>query len=80
MEHLTMQQLEDLGFTVVKSYVKDELMTQRRQRGSLIIETTWRTTGEFVSQKIKTTNTPSERPNTSSTWECFTKSEKNKNE
>lgn len=52
MSHLTMQQLEDLGFHVMKSYVHDDFLTQVRQKGIMTIETTWKKTGEFVSQEI----------------------------
>lgn len=52
MNHLTMQQLEDLGFGIVKSYVHDDFMTQIRRKGKLIIETTWKKNGEFVSQEV----------------------------
>lgn len=52
MTHLSMQQLEDLGFEVVKSYTHDKLMTQRRSKGVIQVETTWEVTGEFISQDL----------------------------
>jgi hypothetical protein len=51
--HLTMSELEALGFEVVKSYEHDEWMTQDRQKGCITIETTWLKTGAFVSQEVK---------------------------
>lgn len=57
--HLTMQQLENLGFKLEKSYVinntdKEPLyITQVRSNGQLTIETTWQFGGEFFNQKIK---------------------------
>ena len=56
MSHFTMQQLEDLGFELIKSYTHDGFMTQRRQKGKLIIETTWiKKSGEFHSQEVEFT-------------------------
>jgi hypothetical protein len=52
MEHLTMSELEALGFEIVKSYEHDEWMTQRRQKGCITVETTWLKTGEFVTQDL----------------------------
>ena len=52
MKHLTMQQLEDLGFELVKSYEHDHFITQRRVKGNLQVETTWQKTGEFESQDL----------------------------
>ena len=52
MKNITMSQLEELGFKVVKSYTHDEYVTQRRTKGCRTIETTWELTqgGKFVSQ------------------------------
>ena len=52
MKNITMSQLEELGFKVVKSYTHDEYVTQRRNKGCITIETTWDLTqgGKFVSQ------------------------------
>ena len=52
MKNITMSQLEQLGFKVVKSYTHDEYVTQRRNKGCITIETTWELTqgGKFVSQ------------------------------
>lgn len=55
MSHFTMQQLEDLGFELIKSYTHDGFMTQQRKKGKLIIETTWRKSGEFQSQEVEFT-------------------------
>ena len=53
MIHLTMQQLEELGFEVVKSYPQDNYLTQRRKRGLITIETTWQMpSGDFESQDM----------------------------
>jgi hypothetical protein len=51
-QHLTMQQLEDLGFKITKSYIHDNFMTQRRKKGLIEVETTWKKTGEFESQDL----------------------------
>lgn len=53
MKHLTMQELHDLGFEVVKSYTHDNFMTQRRRKGCITIETTWTDVGDFESQEIQ---------------------------
>lgn len=51
--HLSMQELEDLGFELVKSYVHDDFVTQRRVKGVLEVETTWVVPdGIFVSQDL----------------------------
>lgn len=52
MSHLTMQELETLGFKVTKSYTHDDYMTQRRCKGCITIETTWQDY-EFVSQDVQ---------------------------
>lgn len=52
MKHLSMQELEDMSFKIVKSYTYDDYMTQRRQKGLMIIETTWLQSGEFISQDL----------------------------
>ena len=52
MEHLTMSELEALGFEIVKYYEHDEWMTQRIQKGCITVETTWLKSGEFVSQDL----------------------------
>ena len=52
MKHLTMSELESLGFEIVKSYEHDEWMTQRRQKGCITVETTWLKSGEFVTQDL----------------------------
>jgi hypothetical protein len=52
-EHLTMQQLEDLGFEIIKSYPHDDFLTQRRVKGILQVETTWQfLKGNCVSQDL----------------------------
>ena len=53
MRHLTMQELHDLGFEVVKSYTHDNFMTQRRRKGCITVETTWTYEGDFESQEIQ---------------------------
>lgn len=52
MKHLSMQELEDMNFKIVKSYTHDDYMTQRRQKGLMTIETTWLQSGEFTSQDL----------------------------
>jgi len=50
---MTMSELEELGFKVVKSYVHDDYVTQRRKRGCMTIETTWdKNKGHRVSQDM----------------------------
>ena len=55
MNHLTMQQLEDLGFRVVKSDHCDNFIWQRRKhkKHDIWIETTWKRSGDFHLQEIK---------------------------
>ena len=51
--HLSMQELEDLGFELIKSYVHDDFVTQRRVKGVLEVQTTWVVPdGIFVSQEL----------------------------
>ena len=52
MKHLTMSELENMGFELVKSYTHDEYMTQRRKKGVITVETTWLQTGEFQTQDL----------------------------
>ena len=52
MKHLTMSELENMGFELVKSYTHDEYMTQRRRKGVITVETTWLKTGEFQTQDL----------------------------
>ena len=51
--HLTMQELEDLGFEMQRSYTHDEWTTQVRKKGCITIETTYVLSGAFVSQEVK---------------------------
>lgn len=51
--HLTMQELEDLGFELQKSHTHDEWTTQVRKKGCITIETTYKLSGAFVSQEVK---------------------------
>ena len=51
-EHLTMQELEDMGFEIVKSHSYDKYITQIRAFGVLLVETSWLKTGEFHSQDL----------------------------
>ena len=53
MRHLTIKELHDLGFEIVKSYKHDNFMTQRRRKGCITIETTWTDKGDFESQEIQ---------------------------
>jgi hypothetical protein len=52
--HLTMSELENLGFKTIKSYVHDDWTTQRRKKGCLTVETTYHLkSGEFESQEVQ---------------------------
>ena len=55
MNHLTTQQLEDLGFKIVKSGHGDRFIWQRRKHKEqdIWIETTWEKSGVFYLQEIK---------------------------
>ena len=53
MNHLSMKELYDLGFMVVKSYIHDNFWTQRRRKGCITVETTWSDEGDFDSQQIQ---------------------------
>ena len=52
MSHLTMQQLEDLGFEVAKSKNEYFRIVQYRKKGNILVETVWRESGEFISQRL----------------------------
>lgn len=52
MKHLTMSELTNLGFELVKSYTHDEWITQRRKKGCIYVETSWKKTGEFETQDL----------------------------
>lgn len=53
MKHLSMSELEHLGFEVVKSYRHDNYVTQRRKKGCITVETTYEMpSGTFVSQDL----------------------------
>jgi hypothetical protein len=58
MNHLTMQQLHELGFEVEKSGYCDDFRWQRRKhkKHDIWIETTWKISGEFHIQEIKFRN------------------------
>ena len=51
--HITMQELEDLGFEMQRSYTHDEWTTQVRKKGCMTIETTYKLSGAFESQEVK---------------------------
>ncbi len=53
MNYLKMQDLHDLRFELVKSYIHDNFWTQRRRKGCITIETTWTDEGDFDSQQIQ---------------------------
>ena len=53
MKHLTMQELHELGFKVMKYYTHDNFITQRRVKGCIKIITTWTYAGDFESQEIQ---------------------------
>jgi len=63
---ITMQEFEELGFEIVKSYTHDHFITQRRRKGQIQVETTWRK-GDFkqVSQDIMIDETYLEKFNKS---------------
>jgi hypothetical protein len=54
MKNLSMNELEKLGFTVIKTYRHDNFITSRRQKGNLLVETTWDTLKNYqqVSQDV----------------------------
>jgi len=53
MKNITMTELADLGFEVVKSYTYDVWLTQRRQKGCIQVETTWEMpSGKFEKQEL----------------------------
>lgn len=52
--HLTMQELNELGFEIERSYITEGIWTtQVRKKGCMTIETTYKISGAFVSQKVK---------------------------
>lgn len=52
-KHLTMQELEDLGFEITKSYPKDHYVTQRREKGLIEVDTSYEIpSGKFICQEI----------------------------
>lgn len=53
MNHLSMQELHDLGYRILKTYIHDNFWTQRRRKGCITIETTWTYVGDFDSQMIQ---------------------------
>lgn len=53
MSHLTIQELETLGFRIVKTYIHDNFWTQRIRKGCITVETTWTDEGDFDSQQIQ---------------------------
>lgn len=54
MKHLTMQELNELGFEVIESYPHGHYITQCTKKGCIIIETTWRMpVGNCVSQDLQ---------------------------
>ena len=54
MKHLTMQQLEDLGFPVVKSTPEGNYVTQIRRKGCLTVHTKYiLINGAFVKQVLQ---------------------------
>ena len=53
MKHLTMQQLHNLGFEIVKSYTHDNFMSQRTRKGCITVKTKWTDAGDFESQEIQ---------------------------
>jgi hypothetical protein len=55
MNHLTIQQLEDLGFeAIMMGGQGDSFWTSyKHKEGPIWIETTWKKSGVFISQEIK---------------------------
>ena len=52
--HLTMREMENLGFEIIKSYTHDDWTTQRRKKGCITVETTYNLdSGKFESQNFK---------------------------
>ena len=56
MNHLTMQQLHELGFEVEFSGHSKDFMWQRIKNGFIEVETTWKKNGVFNSQEVKITS------------------------
>jgi len=56
MNHLSMQELHDLGYRIMKTYIHDNFWTQRRRKGCITVETTWTDVGDFDSQQIQIDN------------------------
>lgn len=52
--HLTMSELEKLGFKIFESYSHDGWTTQRRKKGCITVDTTYNLkSGNFESQEVK---------------------------
>ena len=52
--HLTMSELEKLGFKIIKSYVHDDWTTQKRKKGRITVDTTYHLkSGKFESQEFQ---------------------------
>lgn len=51
---MTMSELHNMGFEVVKCYTHDQFITQRRRNGNIMIETTWDRDKDYnrVSQDV----------------------------
>jgi len=51
---MTMSELHEMGFEVVKCYTHDHFITQRRRNGNIMIETTWDRDKDYnkVSQDV----------------------------
>lgn len=54
--HLTMSELEAIGFETIKSFEHDGFITQRRKKGVVMIETTWGKDFKTISQEMKIDN------------------------
>ena len=52
--HLTMSELEKLGFEIIKSYVNDDWTTQKRKKGCITVKTTYHLkSGKFETQDFQ---------------------------
>ena len=52
--HLTMSEMENLGFEIIKSYSHDGWTTQRRVKGCITVDTTYHLkSGKFESQEVQ---------------------------
>jgi hypothetical protein len=54
-KHLEMNELESIGFELVRSYTNWKFIVQIRKKGCIEACTTWSKNGEFASQEFNIT-------------------------